>query len=648
MTEKTIAPFGSWKTPISPEMLVSSSAGIGRATQVVLDGDDIYWTEARPQEGGRVVVVKRSPHGSVDVLTPPPFNVRTTVYEYGGGAYTVCGGVLYFSNFDDQRLYRLEPGGVPEALTPESGLRYADGVVDGARNLMFCVREDHSAGAGLPIDTIARIDLTGGDGGSVQVSGNDFYAAPRLSPDGRFLAWISWDHPNMQWDASELWLAEIDENGSLGERTKLAGGLGEGVALPEWTPGGDLIVLSEQTGWLNLYRCRPSNGSVEPLTDLEAEIGGFSFALGTSEYAVESDRRIVCVRMDRGSSRLATLDTETGEVAYVRTEYSEVSQVKASNGHAVFVGGSPEASESIVRLDLESGEAVVLRSGSTQEIDSGYISLPEPVEFPTEDGLTAHAFHYAPSNPDFEVPAGELPPLIVISHGGPTGATSSVLDLSIQFWTSRGFGVVDVNYGGSTGFGREYRERLRGRWGIVDVDDCINAARHLIDSGKADPDRVLVRGGSAGGYTTLASLAFRDFYKAGASYYGLSDLEGIVKDTHKLESRYLDGLIGPYPERRDLYLERSPVHSAHRINCPLILFQGLEDKAVPPSQAEYMLEAMRSRGLPVSYVPFADEQHGFRRAENIKQSIGNELYFYCQVFGIEDADSAVQVEIENL
>ena len=648
MTEKAVAPLGSWKTPITPDLLVSSSAGIGRATQVVLDGDDIYWTEARPQEGGRVVVVRRSPDGSVDVLTPPPFNVRTTVYEYGGGAYMVSGGVLYFSNFDDQRLYRLAPGGEPEALTPESGLRYADGVVDGARNLMFCIREDHSAGAGLPIDTIARIDLTGGDGGSVQVSGNDFYAAPRLSPAGRFLAWISWDHPKMQWDASELWLAEIDENGSLGERTKLAGGLGEGVAAPEWTPGGDLIFLSEQTGWLNLYRYRPSTGSVEPLTDLEAEIGGFSFALGTAKYAVESDRRIVCVRMDRGSSRLATLDAETGEMAYVRTEYSEVSQVKASNGHAVFVGGSPEAPESIARLDLESGEAEVLRSGASQAIDSAYISVPEPVEFPTEDGQTAHAFYYAPSNPDFEAPAAELPPLIVISHGGPTGATTCVLDLSIQFWTSRGFGIVDVNYGGSTGFGRDYRERLRGRWGIVDVDDCINAARHLIDSGKADPDRVLVRGGSAGGYTTLASLAFRDFYKAGASYYGLSDLEGIVKDTHKLESRYLDGLIGPYPERRDLYLERSPVHSAHRINCPLILFQGLEDKAVPPSQAEYMLEAMRSRGLPVAYVPFADEQHGFRRAENIKQSLGNELYFYARVFGIESADSAVPVEIENL
>ena len=648
MPAKIVAPYGSWKTPISPDMLVSTSSGIGRATQVALDGDDIYWTEARPEEGGRVVVVKRSPDGEITELTPPPFNVRSTVYEYGGGAYAVKGGVIYFSDFSDQRLYGLEPGGVPEALTPESVLRYADGVVDAARNLMFCVREDHSAGAGSPTDTIARVDLTGGDGGSVIVSGNDFYAAPRLSPNGRFLAWVAWDHPNMQWDASELWVAEVNGNGSLGQRSKVAGGPGEAVASPEWTPGGDLVFLSEQTGWLNLFRYSPSTGSVEPLIDLEAEIGGFSFALGTSKFAVESDRRIVCVRIDRGSGRLATLDTESGEMKDVRTEYSEVSYVKASNGHAVFVGGSPETPESVVRIDLETGESEVLRSGSKQEIDSAYLSVAEPVEFPSEDGQTAHAFFYAPSNPDFEAPDEELPPLIVISHGGPTGATTCVLDLNIQFWTSRGFGVVDVNYGGSTGFGRDYRERLRGRWGIVDVDDCINAARYLVGLGKADPDRLLIRGGSAGGYTTLASLAFRDFYKAGASYYGLSDLEAMVEDTHKLESQYLDGLIGPYPERRDLFLERSPVHSAHNINCPLILFQGLEDKVVPPSQAEFMLEAMRSRGLPVAYVPFEGEQHGFRNSGNIKQSLGNELYFYCRVFGIDSADSAIPVEIENL
>ncbi len=648
MPTKTVAPYGSWKTPISPDMLVSTSSGIGRATQIALDGDDVYWAEARPQEGGRVVVVRRSADGAVTELTPAPYNVRTTVYEYGGGAYAVSGGVVYFSNFGDQRLYRQAPGGAPEALTPESGLRYADGVVDAARNLFFCVREDHSAGSGQPVDTIARVDLTGGDGGAAIVSGNDFYSAPRLSPDGGLLAWVTWDHPNMQWDASELWVAQVDGGGFLGERAKVAGGPGQGVASPAWTPGGDLVFLSERTGWLNLYRYRPSTGSVEPLMDVEAEIGGFSFGLGASGYAVESDGRIVCVRMDRGSSRLAVLDTESGGMEYVDTEFSEVSHVKAANGQAFIVGGSPEAPESVVRLDLETGEAEVLRSGATQAIDSAYLSVPEPVEFPTEDGLTAHAFYYAPSNADFEAPAGTLPPLIVISHGGPTGATSCVLDLSIQFWASRGFGVVDVNYGGSTGFGREYRERLRDRWGIVDVDDCVNAAKHLIERGSADPDRVLIRGGSAGGYTTLASLAFRDFYKAGASYYGLSDLEGIVKDTHKLESQYLDGLIGPYPERRDVYMERSPVHSADRINCPLILFQGLEDKAVPPSQAEYMLEAMRSRGLPVAYVPFADEQHGFRRAENIKQSIGNELYFYCRVFGIESADSAVGVEIENL
>ena len=376
MATKTVAPYGSWKTPISPDMLVSTSSGIGRATQIALDGDDVYWAEARPQEGGRVVIVRRSPDGAVTELTPAPYNVRidgVRVRRRGVRGQRRRGVLL--------ELRRPAPvpagadGGAPDALTPESGLRYADGVVDAARNLMFCVREDHSAGSGQPVDAIARVDLTGGDGGAAIVSGNDFYSAPRLSPDGGLLAWVTWDHPNMQWDGSELWVAEVDGGGFLGARAKVAGGPGQGVASPGWTPGGDLVFLSERTGWLNLYRYRPSTGSVEPLMEVEAEIGGFSFGLGASGYAVESDRRIVCVRMDRGSSRLAVLDTESGAMEYVDTEFSEVSHVKAANGQAFIVGGSPEAPESVVRLDLETGEAEVLRSGATQAIDSAYLSV---------------------------------------------------------------------------------------------------------------------------------------------------------------------------------------------------------------------------------------------------------------------------------
>ena len=646
MPAKTVAPYGSWKSPITSDLIVSTTTGIGRATQIVLDGEDIYWSEGRPEEGGRIVVVKRSPDGQTADLNPSPYNVRTTVHEYGGGSYAVSNGVLYFSHFYDQRLYRLEQGGDPEPLTPAVDLRYADGDIDAARNWMFCIREDHTTGSRWPVNTIVKLDLSGGDGGAVLASGNDFYASPRLSPDRRRLSWITWNHPNMLWDGSELWMAEVNDDGSLGGRQMVAGGGSLSVSSPEWTPNGDLIFVSEQTGWYNLYRW--SGGQVEALTNEEAEFGGTSFGLGSSGFGVESANCVVCIYNAKGSKRLATLDLEGGSLEDIDTAYTEVGFVRASNGYAVISGGSPTEPASVVRIDLATGEADVLRRGTSQEIDSAYMSRPEPIEFPTEDGLTSHAFYYSPANKDFEAPTGERLPLIVISHGGPTGATSTVLNLSIQYWTSRGIGVVDVNYGGSTGYGREYRERLRGRWGIVDLDDCVNAAKYLIERGNADSDRVAIRGGSAGGYTTLASLTFRDFYKAGASHFGLSELEAMVRDTHKLESRYLDNLIGPYPERKDLYYERSPVHFADQITCPLIMFQGLEDKVVPPNQAEFMLEAMRERGMPVAYVAFEGEQHGFRKSENIKRALDGELYFYSRVFEFELAEPVDPVEIENL
>jgi dipeptidyl aminopeptidase/acylaminoacyl peptidase len=484
------------------------------------------------------------------------------------------------------------------------------------------------------------------DGGTVLVSGNDFYASPRLSPDGTRLAWLTWNHPNMPWDGTELWVAEIAQDGSLTNAQKIAGGPAESIFQPEWSPDSALYFVSDRTGWWNLYRWR--DGHVEALTDLEAEFGQPQWVFGMSTYAFVSEREVVCAYTQRGIWHLALLDTKTKKLQRLETPYTELSYVRATSDSVVFRGGSPTEMLSIVRLDLKTQRYEVLRRSSDLALDAGYISPAQPIEFPTEGGRTAHAFFYPPKNKDFQAPPGEKPPLLVLSHGGPTSATTSTLRLEIQFWTSRGFAVVDVNYGGSTGYGRAYRERLKGQWGVVDVDDCVNAAKYLAQQGLVDGERVAIRGGSAGGYTTLCALTFRKFFKAGASYFGVSDLEALDRDTHKFESRYNRSLIGPYPEKRDLYRARSPIHFAEQISCPVIFFQGLEDRVVPPSQSELMVEALRKNKIPVAYIAFEGEQHGFRKAENIKRSLEAELYFYSKVFGFAIADPVEPVPIENL
>ena len=643
MTEPKVASYGSWKSPITSDLIVSETIGLG---QIALDGQDVYWIEQRPTEGGRYVIVRRTPDGRTTDVTPPPFNARTRVHEYGGGAFTVADGTIYFSNFADQRLYRQDPGAEPRPITPEADLRYADGVFDRRRGQMICVREDHTDPGREAVNTIVSLDLEGDDDGQVLVSGNDFYSSPRLSPDGSRLAWLTWNHPNMPWDGTELWVGELGGDGSLIQTERVAGGAAESIFQPEWSPDGVLHFVSDRTGWWNLYRWR--DGQVEPVVEMEAEFGLPQWVFGLSTYAFESADRILCAYTRQGTWRLASLDTATGELEPIETPYTQIGGLRAAPGRVVFLAGSPTEPTSVVQLDLATRRFEVLRRSSEIEIDAGYLSTPQEIEFPTERGLTAHAFFYAPQNRDYAAPPGERPPLLVIIHGGPTAATSSTLNLGIQYWTSRGLAVLDVNYGGSTGYGRAYRQRLEGQWGVVDVDDCVNGARYLVEQGTVDGNRLAIRGGSAGGYTTLSALTFRDVFKAGASYFGVSDLEALTKDTHKFESRYLDRLVGPYPERRDLYRQRSPIHFTQRLSCPMILFQGLEDKVVPPDQAETMFEAVRAKGLPVAYLPFEGEQHGFRRAENIKRALDAELYFYSKVFGFELADAVEPVPIENL
>jgi dipeptidyl aminopeptidase/acylaminoacyl peptidase len=647
MADKKQAPYGSWKSPVTSDSIVAGTIGLN---EIQVDGRDVYWIESRPSENGRNVIVRQSESGTTADVIPAGFNARTTVHEYGGGSYVVDRGLVYFSNFADQRIYIQRPGQDPRPLTLTQELRYADGVIDRRRGRMIAIREDHRSGGRDCINTIVSLKLepapSDENSGDVLVSGADFYSSPRLSPDGRRLAWLSWNHPNLPWDGTELWVADLDETGGIADRTLVAGGPTESVFQPEWSPDDVLHFASDRTGWWNLYRWR--EGQADALTRMEAEFGLPQWLFRMSVYAFESSRRIVCAYNVLGSWNLATLDTETSHLLPIATPYTEISSIAAREGEAFFCAGSPANSMSVVRLDLATGETKVLRKSSSIEFDSSYISIPRTIEYPTVGGRTAYGFFYPPVNGDFEAPAGERPPLLVISHGGPTAATTTTLRMSVQYWTSRGFGVLDVNYGGSTGYGRSYRERLNGNWGVVDVDDCAMGATYLVAQGDADDDRLIIRGGSAGGYTTLAALTFRDAFKAGASYYGICDLEVLERDCHKFESQYNRSLIGPYPQRKDLYVARSPIHFTGNLSCPMILFQGLEDKVVPPNQAEMMFDAVKKKGLPVAYVAFAGEQHGFRKAENIKRSLDGELYFYSRVFGFELAEPVEPVTIENI
>jgi dipeptidyl aminopeptidase/acylaminoacyl peptidase len=619
----TEAPYGTWKSPITPELILSSTVGLDH---VAVDGPDSYWTEMRPLEGGRYVLVRRTPDGETVDVTPSPFNVRTRVHEYGGGAFTIVDGTVYFANFDDQRLYCQRPGQEPEAISPDVAMRYADLVFDRHRNRLLAVREDHTS-EGEAVNTLVAIPLGQESAGRVLVSGNDFYAYPRLSPDGRQLAWTTWNHPNMPWDGTELWRADVNADGSLGQAERLAGGPSESIQGPEWSPDGRLYFVSDRTGWWNLYR-RLDDGQIEHVLDMAAEFGEPQWRFGMPTHIFISAGELACSYIQGGLSHLAILDVNTGQLEELETPYEEIRSLSYAPGRLLFSAASPVEFKSIVELRLDGRQLSIFKRSNDLTLDDGYLTRPQPIEFPTEGGLTAHAFFYPPKNKDYQAPSGEKPPLIVFTHGGPTGMTTAALRPDIQYWTSRGFSVVDVNYGGSTGYGREYRRRLNGQWGVVDVDDCSNAALYLAAEGLVDRERLAIRGGSAGGYTTLRTLTVHDLFRVGASYFGLSDLEVFVQDTHKFESQYLSSLVGPFPEYADLYRERSPIYHVDKLSSAMILFQGLEDKIVPPNQSELILEAVRAKGLPVAYLPFVGEQHGFRRAENIKRSLEAELYFY--------------------
>jgi len=638
------APYGAWRSPITSGVVTSSIVSLA-APQV--DGGWTYWTEGRPTEDGRTVIVRAAPDGAIEDVTPTPFNVRTRVHEYGGGAYLVDRGEIFFSNFADGRLYHQINHGPPIPITAEKEWRYADFVPDHVQDRLIAVREDHIDPSREAVNTLVALDRRGEREQIILASGNDFYSSPRISADGARLAWLTWNHPNMPWDSCELWVAAFDPNGRLASAAHVAGGDAESIFQPEWSPDGSLYFVSDRSGWWNLYRLR--GGETTQMTDLEAELGVPQWVFGRSTYAILTPQHVLCIANSEEIDDLRMLSTESKDLQPIATPYTDISSICCTGDRAVFIGASAVQLPEVAQLHVADQRVEVLQQSGALDIDESWFSRPQSIVFPTTGGASAHALYYPPCNPEYEARTHELPPLLVGSHGGPTSAYSTGLQLGgVQYWTSRGFAVVDVNYGGSTGYGRAYRQRLDGQWGVVDVDDCVNAARYLVEHGLADPERLVIRGGSAGGYTTLCAMTFRDTFAAGASYFGIADLKVFVRDTHKFESRYLDRLIGQLPEQHDLYRERSALPYIDQISRPIILFQGLDDKVVPPNQAVLMADALRDRGIPFAHVAFEGEGHGFRKAENIRTMHDGELYFYSRIFGFELAEELEPIVIENL
>ena len=634
------APYGSWASPITTELITAGAVGLGALSS---NGESLFWLESRPSEGGRVVLVAGE-NGARKELTPAPFNVRSRVHEYGGGAYVATARFVAFVNFKDQDLYRIDlaSGAIDRITESPDSVRYADFCYDARSHRLFAVQQ--KPGDKEEENLLVAIDL---DSRSVVPvhRGHDFYAAPRISPDGNHLAFLTWDHPNMPWDGNTLHRMRLDPDGSAADDTIVAGGAAESIAEPFWLGPDRLVFASDRTGYWNLYSFDESG--LYCIHEDAAEYAVPQWSFGTKSTVALSPTHLLSRRIEDGVSSLAILDVERGFATPWRTARATFDDLTLHRGIAYAIAGGPDRLAAIVALDpTKQTETVYHSSGDVAKLEPCF-SAPEPIRFPTRDGAHAFAYFYPPRNPSYDAPADRPPPLVVMSHGGPTSAASANLNLRVQYYTSRGWAVLDVNYGGSTGFGRAYRARLDGKWGVVDVADCEDGVRHLARERRIDPERVAIRGGSAGGFTTLAALTFATSFRAGASWYGIGDLELLARDTHKFESRYLDRLVGPYPQTQALYRERSPIHHVDRLNAGVIFLQGLEDRVVPPNQAETMIEALRKKQLPVAYVAFEHEGHGFRDAANIRRAIEAEYAFFAKLFRFEPADALAPLVIEN-
>ncbi len=639
--DKNIAPYGSWRSPISSEMITRESISLD---QVKIFNGQIFWLERRPTEAGRTVIVQDH-DGRVTDLLPPPFNARSRVHEYGGGVYCVCEHGIYFVNDADQGIYCVQPGKVPSLVLQSDDLRFADLQYDPLRHQLLCICEDHTHSGMEPVNTLIAIDIAGSKF-HVLHQGYDFYASPRLSHNSSQLAWLCWNHPNMPWDGTELWLADIDQQGALHQARLIAGETETSIFQPEWSPNDELYFISDTSGWWNLYHLEDNTAAV--VVPDESEYGLPQWVFAQSTYAFIDNNTIICSHIKSGVGMCSMLELDTHRLTPVCNEWNTFSSIAVENGFACFIAASEYRFPQLIKYELENQKHEVIAASCRTDIDQSHISIGKHISITTRHDDTIDAIVYLPVNKNTRAPPEQRPPLIVIGHGGPTGMTDASLDLRKQYWTSRGFAIADVNYSGSTGFGRDYRERLTLNWGLRDVDDVCDVAQFLADIGKVDKDRMIIKGSSAGGYTVLAALTFHNTFSCGASYYGISDLETLATDTHKFESRYLDKLVGEYPSHKQHYINRSPIHHVEKLNCPVIFFQGLEDKVVPPSQAETMVAALKNKGIAVSYITFENEQHGFRSADTIKATLDAELYFYSRVFSFETADKLKPVTIENL
>ncbi|MCH2408074.1 MAG: prolyl oligopeptidase family serine peptidase [Acidimicrobiales bacterium] len=632
-------PYGTWESLITSEMLVGGAVRLG---EIVTDGDDVWWAESRPDEGGRTVIV-RNGKDQTDKKT----NVRTLVHEYGGSAWSVRNGTLVYSQYLDQRLYRRDKSGDSIPLTPESetqqSYRYADGRITNNEDWYVCVRETHTSSDEEPSNEIVAVPLDGSQQIRVLVSGPDFVSSPRVSKEGDQIAWVQWNHPNMPWDDTQLCIASLEE--MVLSNQKVTKSKAESFFQPEWDDQGNLHVVSDRNNWWNLFRVDQSTNEIDltSLTNIEAEIGLPQWVFGQSRYAFVGDE-IWFVYREAGIDKLATLSSN-GQFEQIKIDATEIESVTNYQDGIVATVSSWKAESSVMFINSEE----VRPLSKTRDLDIGesWFPVPETFTYQTSDSEKAHALFYSPTNPEYEIHENENPPLIVLAHGGPTGSARRQLQLSIAYWTSRGFGVADVDYRGSTGYGRLYRNSLRNSWGLADVEDCVAVAKHLVAQKKVDKNRLAIKGGSAGGFTVLAALTFHDTFTAGASRYGIADLAILAKDTHKFESRYLDRLVGKWPEDEEIYKQRSPIHHIEQLSTPMVILQGSEDPIVPPNQAHLMAKKLKENDIPHALIEFSDEGHGFRKAPNITKAIESELAFFAQIFNFEPFDDLPKICIES-
>ena len=632
-------PYGTWESLITSEMLVGGAVRLG---EIVTDGDDVWWAESRPDEGGRTVIV-RNGKDQTDKKT----NVRTLVHEYGGSAWWVRNGTLVYSQYLDQRLYRRDKSGDSIPLTPESetqqSYRYADGRITNNEDWYVCVREIHTSSDEEPSNEIVAVPLDGSQQIRVLVSGPDFVSSPRVSKEGDQIAWVQWNHPNMPWDDTQLCIASLEE--MVLSNQKVTKSKAESFFQPEWDDQGNLHVVSDRNNWWNLFRVDQSTNEIDltSLTNIEAEIGLPQWVFGQSRYAFVGDE-IWFVYREAGIDKLAILSSN-GQFEQIKIDATEIESVRNYQDGIVATVSSWKAESSVMFINSEE----VRPLSKTRDLDIGesWFPVPETFTYQTSDSEKAHALFYSPTNPEYEIHENENPPLIVLAHGGPTGSARRQLQLSIAYWTSRGFGVADVDYRGSTGYGRLYRNSLRNSWGLADVEDCVAVAKHLVAQKKVDKNRLAIKGGSAGGFTVLAALTFHDTFTAGASRYGIADLAILAKDTHKFESRYLDRLVGKWPEDEEIYKQRSPIHHIEQLSTPMVILQGSEDPIVPPNQAHLMAKKLKENDIPHALIEFSDEGHGFRKAPNITKAIESELAFFAQIFNFEPFDDLPKICIES-